>query len=704
MQPTDSLTTAPPAAAPGHVVEALFDALADSPAGVALIGGDGHFVRANTALTRMLGRSPMQLRWRDVFGDATGGDEVLRVRRPDGAVRRLRCRTRALDGPTALAHFEDVTGKRDAAALGAVVARVSDAVVTTDPDGRVAFLNDAAERMFGVRCADVAGDPITDRFVHHADRARARAWARALAAGEPVPAQVARLRRSDGSAFTGELTVFAVRDGDAMLGIGGIVRDVGDRMAQHQLRRIIDQTPNVIALKDLEGRCRLINARGARELHGREPEHVIGRSDHELFGSELADRLRAQDRDVIAAGEPMTFQDDMRQGDGHVRSYLTTKFPIVGPDGQPTGVGQIAAEVTEIRRAQADRAQLAAVIEAAPDAIVTADRDGRIATWNRGAQRMFGLAAQEAVGRPYAETVMPPDERGRYRAERERIRAGGTVTLRARHVRADGTVFPAQISAAPIAPAGGTLSMIRDISDRVSAEAKLKERAAQLERSNADLERFAYAASHDLQEPLRSITLGAASLGAAAAERLDDDERALLERIEAGAARLSAQVRALMEVAQVTHGHRPVDAVLVEVAVRDALDALRAAAEAAATAIDVRPLPAVEVPRAELSLVLQNLIANAIKYHRRDIPPRIVVSGRVFEGYMELRVADNGVGLSEAERARIFSVFERAQPGVPGTGLGLAVARRMLEHHGGSISVASAGPGRGSQFTVRMPA
>ena len=791
---------------------------------------NGRFLRANPALGQMLGRSTAELEqliWRDVFAGALQvADADLPVQRPDGAERSLRCRARKLDEATTLVHVENVTAERETALLAAVVASVIDAVITTDAEAHIVFLNEAAERMFAVTRATVAGRSAVDTFVHPDDRAAAHAWVRRLASGEPMSSrQITRLQRADGTLFDAELGVFAVRDGDALLGMGGIVRDVSDRLvqdaeagvvravvdsaaegiigidadgdvryfspsaeriygyqademigrpasmlaaddreahartlheelrsgrtvyrdtvaqrkdgthidvhvtaspiiasdggdlgaavtvldvteyrqAQHMLQRIIDHAPNVIAFKDLDGRIRLVNTRGAHELLGREPEDVVGQSDEELFGSDLAERVRTQDHEVIAAAAPLTFEDDVVQSNGEVRSYLTTKFPIMGADGMPAGIGQISAEVTEMRRAQADRAQLATLVQAAPDAIVTQDRDGLIATWNPGAERIFGLTAEEAIGRPYAETIIPPGERASHAEMDAQIRAGRTLPLRDVRMRADGSKFPAQVSPARLAHDGGTLAIIRDISDLVAAEEALAEHATKLERSNADLERFAYAASHDLQEPLRSMKMGAAMVLAAAADRLDPDERGLLEHIEAAATRLSAQVHGLLEVAQVALGASPQERVPVAVAVQDAVEALRAAADAAAAEIDVQELPAAPVPRAEMSLVLQNLIANAIKYHRSDVAPRITVTGAQSDGHVEVYVADNGVGFTEVESARIFGAFERAQPGVPGTGMGLAVARRMLERHGGSIAGTSDGPGHGSRFTIRLP-
>jgi PAS domain S-box-containing protein len=725
----------------------------------------------------------------------------------------------------------------DPKTLAAVLARVSDAVLTTDRDLNVEYLNHAAERLFEVRLEDVAGCPALELFVHPDTRAEATGWARRVLAGAPLDARLAKLQRSDGSVFDGELSLFPVPD---PLGVrvraGFVVRDVTDRLvaegraamlhsvvdaaaegivgidergyiaffspaaeriygweeaeavgrpvtmlapehhradiaaigdelraghavrgemsalrkdgsqldvhltaspirgpggryagatlvvgdlsprrraereahrSRELLQRVIDNAPNVIVFKDVEGRCVLINERGSQELHGRHPAAVIGCRDDELFPGQYAAELRAQDEAVLAAGKPLTFAHELPAATGEVRSYLTMRFPLAGPSGEPNGVGAIKIDVTEMRRAQQAALQLAALVQSAPDAILTVDPDGRIATWNPGATAMFGLTAEEAVGRSYEETLVPPSDR---EASRERdTQLHRTMLFRAPRLRADGSVFPAQISVAPLtgadgAPAG-VLAIVRDITDLVDAERELRERAEQLERSNMDLERFAYAASHDLQEPLLTMKLAATAVVASAGERLDDDERALLAQVDEGAARLSAQVRGLMDSARVALDSVQAEPVPLETAVQDALDALRAGADAAGAQIEVRrPLPSATVPRPVVSLVMQNLIANAIKYRRPDVPPRIVVAGTRADGKVEVSVSDNGIGLAETDSERIFRVFARAQTSVPGTGMGLAIVRRMLERHGGTIAAESPGPGRGSRFIVRLPA
>lgn len=595
----------------------------------------------------------------------------------------------------------------DAATLRAVVDAASEAIIGIDAEGLVQFFSPSAERLYGWAAEEIIGRPVSVLAPPNRESVIEETRER-LAAGESIRRETVGQRR-DGSQVQVELSARAIFGADGRIrGAALTVLDLTERWRTTRLLdRIMENAPNAIAIKDLEGRYLHYSARGAREL-GKRPEDIVGRTDPEVFGDEPGRRLREQDLKVIAAGEPLMFSDTLPSADGEMHHYLTTKFPLPGPAGQVEGVGLIASDVSELRRAAADRAQLAALVQAAPDAIIARDREGRIATWNPGAEAMFGLKAEDAIGRDYAELLVPEDERDAYHELQREAQGGRTLTVRATRMRADGTRFPAQISIAPLTLLDGTwhgtLVMVRDISDLVQAELELREHAAQLERSNADLERFAYAASHDLQEPLKSIRLSAEAVMEAASARLEDDERELMGHIDAAASRLSGQIRGLMEIARVALGAGPDERVPVEAVVEDTLDTLRAAARAAKAKIEVsRPLPAVEVPRTEFSLVLQNLIANALKYRRSDVRPHVAISCRHADELLELHVADNGIGLSREDIGRVFGIFERGESNAPGTGMGLAVARRMLERHGGTIVVESEGPGTGSRFTVRLP-
>jgi PAS domain S-box-containing protein len=559
-------------------------------------------------------------------------------------------------------------------------------------DGRFLRVNPALCVMLG-RPADALVRMSWHDVVHPGEDIAARALA-----GEVVDAELCLLR-PDGAEVHMRITAGALAGEEPR-----VVAHCEDRTGQRDagrsrelLQQLIDNAPNVIAFKDRESRYRLINRLGT-VIFGLDGEAIVGRTDFDLLPPDAAARNHAEDVRAMAAGRPITFTKDVRMPDGSVRQYLTIKFPISGRDGRPDGVGVIAADVSEVRRAEADRARLGALAEATPDAIVIKDATGRITSWNPGAEETFGLPADEVVGRPYEEVVVPEAEREIYHRVRRDLGYGRSRTVRMDAMRADGATFPAQVSLAALDDGAGTVAIIRDISDLVGTQ-------RELERSNAELERFALAASHDLQEPLRTIRMGAETVAQAAADRLDADERALLEHVGQAAERMSSQIKSLLDLARVALEEAPDERTPLQRALDDALGALRAAIREADAQIEVAgPLPATTVPRPEMALILQNVLSNAIKFRRPGERPGIFVRGREANGVVELRIADNGIGLSEDAAAKIFGLFERDRTEVPGTGVGLAVCRQILDRRGGSISVSSGGPGQGAAFTLRLPA
>jgi PAS domain S-box-containing protein len=468
--------------------------------------------------------------------------------------------------------------------------------------------------------------------------------------------------------------------------------------------------PSGVTLVGADGRFLYVNPALVR---------ITGRSEDELTGLRWQDLVLPEDlppgESAVASALGGAGELDevlrIRRPDGQEREVRVTARTVDGSPGNPARLVAHVEDVTE-RRAQERglrdlTSRMEALLHGAPDAIVMREGDGTIATWNPAAQEMFGLPAEAVIARSYEEVVVDERDRPLYREMHARVCAGETLTVRMRARRADGAPFPVQVSAAPLVDRGcaiGTVAIIRDITELAAAERELAEHAARLQRSNTDLEAFAYTASHDLQEPLRSITMAAGTVLSAASERLEDEERQLLSYIDDAAGSMGDRVAAMMQAARLRLGAAPDVPVPGEDAVDDALVGLRAAIREAGAEIDVRrPLPSLPIPRSELALVLQNLIGNAIKFRRPGEPPHVTVSGSDRDGYSELEVADDGVGLSEADRARIFSPFQRAVPDIEGTGLGLAVVSRIAERRAGSVFADSDGPGRGARFTLRVP-
>ena len=267
----------------------------------------------------------------------------------------------------------------------------------------------------------------------------------------------------------------------------------------------------------------------------------------------------------------------------------------------------------------------------------------------------------------------------------------------------------AQLTFGPDGSPTKGIGTVQDISDRKEAERVLQEKNAALERSNADLESFAYVASHDLREPLRNVTAYSTLLERRLAGRLGDDERDFLKFVHDGAMRMDALVRDLLEFSRVGRTGKPPVPVSLDKVVANACQSLTVAIEEAGGKIDFpRDLPRVMARPDDLERVLMNILGNALKYRSSEVPPRIEI-GCARDGAMwRLSVRDNGIGIQPGQgyEERIFRLFQRLHQKHEyngGTGIGLAVCKKIVEHHGGRIWVESAGVGQGSTFHLTLP-
>ena len=361
-------------------------------------------------------------------------------------------------------------------------------------------------------------------------------------------------------------------------------------------------------------------------------------------------------------------------------------------------------------------------VEAAPNAMLMTDAAGRIVLVNRETERLFGYGRNELLGQS-VEVLVPkrfahghPGLRSSYAGHPEARRMGAGRDLHGLH--RDGSEIPIEIGLNPISTDDGmfVLAAIVDISDRIEAERRLRQRAEELarrseeleranralEQSNMELQQFAYVASHDLQSPLRSISGFVQLLERRCGDQLDEQARDWIRRTADGAQRMNTLIRDLLEYARVESRARPfVDVDLAEV-VSDALTLLDASIADAGAVVECGPLPTVRGDRAQLVQLMQNLIGNAVKYHG-ERPPRISISARSTAEGCAVSVRDNGIGIPPESREKVFEVFRRlhAASEYPGTGIGLAVCRRVVHRHDGTISV-DAAPDGGCIFTFTL--
>ncbi|MBI5163974.1 MAG: PAS domain S-box protein [Magnetospirillum sp.] len=368
---------------------------------------------------------------------------------------------------------------------------------------------------------------------------------------------------------------------------------------------------------------------------------------------------------------------------------------------------QQARDLTRALRSSEDRYR--GLVDTQLDLVARMDGDGRFTFVNNTLGRLLGRPAVELIGdRRWPEIVAPEDAAA---AEAVLAEARDPELLRAtaesRIAAADGIRWYAwEIYAIP-GDEGTPLEIQavgRDVTERHRRETDLRATLDELSRSNAELERFAYVASHDLKEPLRSIVSFSQLLERSCGDSLDRQGREYLGFVIDGARRMNALITDLLAYARVMRREIAVAPVDLEAALSTACDNLRDLIDTNGAVIRHDPLPVVVGNDIQLIELLQNLLSNALKFHRPDAVPTVEIRCRAGEGVWDIAVIDNGIGIERQYFDSIFEIYRRLhRENYPGTGIGLALCKRIVESHHGRIRVESQ-PGQGATFIVTLPA
>jgi len=346
-------------------------------------------------------------------------------------------------------------------------------------------------------------------------------------------------------------------------------------------------------------------------------------------------------------------------------------------------------------------ALLAAIVDSSDDAIISKDLDGIITSWNKSAERLFGYASEEVIGQPIT-ILIPPDRLQEEPVILDRLRKGERVdhfeTIRRRK---DGTLLEISLTISPVRDGKGTIVGASKIARDITGSKRIM---AELQRSNAILEEFAYSASHDLQEPLRTVKIFGEILMRRHADHLDAEGVRVLGHLQRGAKRMETLLNDLLAYTRVTKFEKPSDRVDANLAYESAVQNLGSSISESNANVTANPLPLVPMHFAHLQQLFQNLIGNAIKYRNPETAPIVIVSARRDASVWHFSVEDNGIGIAPEFTQVIFGLFKRLHRAeeYSGSGLGLAICQRIVEQYGGRIWVESK-PLQGATFRFSIP-
>ncbi len=576
------------------------------------------------------------------------------------------------------------------------------AMLIVDAGGKIALANQRAEVLFGYEKNQLTGQHVDELVPDSVRESHAQLRERFLSRPEARPMGLGHelfARRRDGSLVPVEIGLNPI---DTELGpftLASIVDTTERKRAEERFRLVVEAAPSGIIMIDATRRITLVNHLA---------EELLGYARGELVGMTLEaivpDRFRSSHQGQVnhffrqPEARPMGANRELvaRRKDGSEVPVEIGLSPLETSEG-PCVLASLI-DITERLRAESAMARLAAIVDSSADAILSSDAQGTILSWNRGATELLGYTAEEMVGRPVACLV--PEDRGPDEQEALRRVRGGESIEPLETVRL-GREGPRQVSLrlSAIRDRRGELEGFSWIARDIS---QLKAREEELKRSNRELEQFAYVASHDLQEPLRMVASYTELLAERYGGKLDEKADKYIHYASDGARRMQRMVSDLLAFSRVATQGRALEPLDSARPWTDAMRLLQGRIDSSQAELEVGPLPVVLGDAAQLRQLFQNLLSNALKF-RGEEPPRIRVEARRRGAYWEFSLADNGIGLDMRFSERIFQMFQRLheQGRYEGSGIGLAIAKRIVERHGGKLWVESA-PGAGTTFLFTL--
>ena len=589
------------------------------------------------------------------------------------------------------------------AGLRATLEYVKDGIFFADSQGIIVDANGAACRQLGRERSEVIGSPVA-AFAGRPDFEFSRAIAR-LDVQPHLSYQTSHLDKA-GARVDVDLTITRMPYQGSFLYVG-VARDVTERarteealrQSEQRYRSLVENIPgSAILLFDLDLRFLLVDGPEIAAA-GFSSEAMVGRTPAECLPPELVDVITPNLLGVLAGKR---FSAELPLGE---LRYLCEYLPLRDARGGVVSGMMLAQNVTERYRAglavaQRER-QFRTLTEHLPDAVARLDREHRYAYVNPVFEASTGLAPAAVLGKTNAEIGMPPEKAARWATELQRVfDTNEPACIEDEFVGPEGPrswearLVPERAESGAI---DTVLLISRDVTEQLAHEQELRDK-------NEELSRFTYTVSHDLKSPLVTIQSFLGFLVEDAkrgdAERVTKD----VSYIKTAADRMSALLTDLLQLSRVGRKQNAPERIALSRVLDEALSMVagRIATQKPTLVLTQQPVT-LSGDRLRLVEVFQNLLDNAVKFSATVPSARVEVLAEQVEGEIVLRVRDNGVGIDARHQHKLFGLFEKLHPDMEGTGIGLALVKRVIDVHGGRIWVESAGPGQGTTVSFTLP-
>ncbi len=611
--------------------------------------------------------------------------------------------------------------------LQSVIQATPDVVFVKDLQGNFQLINEPFARLFNKKVEDIVGKHMSSIFPPKVCVQLKIDDAQIIASGESETFEENVFIQGEWRTYLTTKAPYRDIEGN-ILGVAGFAKDVnylkqiqrqlreanGElekrvqertrelQKANQQLQRYVENSPMAVVEWNNEF-CIQVWSPAAEQMFGWQEQEVCGKClfKWRFFHEEDAKTIQSTAQVLLDGGQESEVNS--------IRNYTKTgkiihcewyHSVLFDENGKFISILSLVLDVSERKQAQEARDRF---FDLSMDMMTIANDQGNFLQVNPAVTRILGYTPQEFIAKPCIEVIHPEDREATL-AEVSKLLSGiPSLYFESRYRSQDGTYKSLAWTSVAVPTEGIIYGVARDITERKEAEAALERANLELARSNQELEQFASVASHDLREPVRKVQSFAELLVEGYSDRLDGSAEKYLNYIIDGATRMQTMIQDLLTYSRLGRNEIALKPTDLEKVLKQVTDDLSITIEENQAQIVWENLPTVLANPSEMMQLFQNLISNGIKFHG-EAAPRIKIQAQLEEGKWLISVQDNGIGINPKFTERIFVLFQRlhSRNKYPGTGIGLAVCRKIVEHHGGKIWIESE-VGKGTTFYFTLP-